>query len=698
VARTAPSAAYLTVAVWLLFPLCRPQIDDKTGVWRRRRGRQGARSSARLFATYAIAGLVPVAALGAVLIRGVQSDAARQVTDQGRAQAAVIAEMAVAPALVGGELDDGLTTRERDRLQEATDLALFHGSLYRMRLRTFTGQVVFADDGSTAGGIAAGDPAFRAAAVGDTAVAVVTDPDAPGDQAIRVLQPVVASATGEAIGVLELYLPYQALAVALHRQIKQTYWRLGGVLGVIYLVLGLIAWSTTRSLRRYADQQQYEAMHDGLTGLPNREEFRNRAAQALAGARRDDGRGAIVLVDLNRFKEVNDTLGHHAGDELLQVVAQRLLPGLRGGDTLARLGGDEFAMILPGLEAADVLPRMHRLREELTREAVIEGVPLNVEASFGVALYPEHGDDVEELLRRADAAMYQSKRGATDVVLYAGGGVASPTQWLVVQAELRHALQRDELILVYQPKVDLTHGSVDGTIDGVEALVRWQHPERGLLPPSEFLPAAELSGVIEPLTAWVLRRALADQARWTADGRPWAVSVNISARNLETPGFAEFVAGLLADYRVPAESLLLEVTETALAGDAETAAQAVRDLAARGVGISVDDFGMGYTSLSQLRSLPIAEIKIDRAFVSDLLTEPESRAIVRSVIELAHGLGSKVTAEGVETAEVADWLAAAGCDTAQGYFYSRPVPWPDISPHEISQPEMRQHVVEGVNR
>ena len=665
-------------------PLCRPSLDDKNRVWRRRQRRQGARSSARLFATYAIAGLVPVAVLGAVLIRGVQTDADRQGIDQGRSQAAVIAEMAVAPALDGGKLDDGLTTDERKHLQEATDLALFHGSVVRMRLRTFTGQVVYADDGSTAGGISADDPAFRAAAAGASVVTVVDDPDAAGGLAIRALQPVVASATGEAVGVLELYLPYQAIAAALHHQIMQTYRRLGGVLGGIYLLLGLIAWSTTRSLRRYAAQQEYEALHDGLTGLPNREEFRNRAARELAGVRRDGGGGAIVLVDLNRFKEVNDTLGHHAGDELLQVVADRLLPGLRAGDTLARLGGDEFALILPGLAAADVLPRMLRLREELTREAIIEGVPLNVEASFGVALYPEHGADVEELLQRADAAMYQSKRGATDVVLYAGGGVANPTQWLVVQAELRHALQRDELVLVYQPKVDLA----DGTINGVEALVRWQHPERGLLPPSEFLPAAELSGVIEPLTAWVLRRALADQARWTADGRSWAVSVNISARNLETPGFPDLVGSLLAEFGLPPAMLLLEVTETALAGDAERAAEAVRDLAGRGIGISVDDFGMGYTSLSQLRGLPISELKIDRAFVADLLTEPPSQAIVRSVIELAHGLGSKVTAEGVETAEVADWLAAAGCDTAQGYLYSRPVPWPDI----------HQHVAEGVIR
>jgi predicted signal transduction protein with EAL and GGDEF domain len=360
---------------------------------------------------------------------------------------------------------------------------------------------------------------------------------------------------------------------------------------------------------------------------------------------------------------------------VLKVVARRVQSALRENDTVGRLGGDEFALILPGLGAAEVQDLLHRLRDELTREVVLDGVPLSIEASFGIALYPQHGAEVEELLQCADAAMYQGKRGAVDIVLYAGGGVAHPTQWLVVQAELRHALERDELVLLYQPKICLT----DGEICGVEALVRWQHPERGLLAPADFLPAAEQSGLIEPLTTWVLRRALTDFSGWTAIGQSWSVSVNISARNLETPGFAEFVAGLLAEHGIPANRLVLEVTETALAGDADSAAQAVLDLAGQGIRISVDDFGSGYTSLSQLRGMPIAEIKIDRSFVSDLIDEPHSRAIVRSVIALAHGLGSRVTAEGVETAEVAEWLAEAGCDEAQGYLFARPVPWPQVS-------------------
>ena len=632
-------------------------------MWRRRSSRTGTRSGSRLFATYAVVSLLPVGALGVLLLRGVQEDAAKQGQDQGEAQAAVIAEMAIAPALDDADLSQGITAGQRDSLAKATDLALYHGSVLRMRLRNFNGQVVFSDDGSTSGGVPVTDPAFQTASLGASTATLVNDAGAPGREIIQVLQPVFARTSGEAIGVLELYLPYDKIAARLHQQMVVTYRRLGVGLGLLYLAISLISWSTTRSLRRYAARQAHEALHDGLTGLPNREAFRQRAA-AEVGDRRD---GAVVVVDLNRFKEVNDTLGHHAGDELLQVITGRLRTALRAEDTVARLGGDEFALILPGLDAAAVRTLLERARAEVTREMVLDGVPLSIEASFGVALYPTHGDDVEQLLRHADAAMYQGKRGAADIVVYTGERMAHATQWLVVQAELRHALERDELVLHYQPKVRLS----DGLVTGVEALVRWQHPERGLLPPAAFLPAAEQSGLIEPLTAWVLQQALADQRDWTADGRDWPVSVNVSARNLESPSFAAFVVGLLD----APERLTLEITETAVVDDVETAQHALRDLASAGVGLSVDDFGAGYTSLGRLRGVPLTEIKIDRSFVEE---SSENRAIVRGVVALAHGLGCRVTAEGVETAEMASWVAAAGCDEAQGYFYSRPVPWPQV--------------------
>ncbi|MEV6349969.1 EAL domain-containing protein [Actinoplanes sp. NPDC051851] len=609
--------------------------------------------------------------LGAVMWQGYRDDAAEQGRAEGLAQAAVIAEMAVAPALSEAALSDGLTTGQRSGMQKATELAVYHGSVRRLRVRSFTGAVVFSDDGTTSGGVAAANADFQAAANGESRATVLKDANGG---VIRVLQPLVANASGEAIGVLELYLPYSAIAARLDAQLTRTAWRLAGGLAALYLVLALLAWWTGRSLSRYAARQEYHATHDMLTGLPNRAAYRSQAEAVIRVAERDGGHGAVVLLDLNRFKEVNDSFGHHAGDELLTVVSARMASALNEGDMLARLGGDEFAMLLPGRNAAQAVALLERVRDRVSEELVLEGVPLSIEASFGIALYPEHGNRVQELKQRADMAMYQGKRGAADIVVYAGGANTQPHQWLPVQAELRHALDRDELVLHYQPKVGLPGGEVCG----VEALVRWQHPQRGLLPPGEFLPAAEHSGLIVPLTEWVLRQALLDQAAWRAEGQDWALSVNVSARNLEAPGFAEHVTALLAEMGTEPRRLILEVTETALAGDAETAVRAVKELGFAGVGISIDDFGTGYTSLSHLRGLPITEIKIDRAFVGDVDRDPQSQAIVRSVIELAHGLGSRVTAEGVETPEIDRWLAEAGCDEGQGYWYGRPVPWRQI--------------------
>jgi EAL domain-containing protein (putative c-di-GMP-specific phosphodiesterase class I) len=320
------------------------------------------------------------------------------------------------------------------------------------------------------------------------------------------------------------------------------------------------------------------------------------------------------------------------------------------------------------------LELLARVRDDLAAELVLEEVSLSIEASVGVALYPAHGDTVELLLRHADAAMYQGKRGTAGVVVYETATATHSTQRLIVQGELRRALEHDELVLHYQPKVELATGQACG----VEALVRWNHPQRGLLPPAEFLPAAEQSSLIDPLTAWVLRRALTDHASWAALGLPWPVAVNVSARNLEAEAFPDAVAELLAELGVAANRLILEITETALAADAVAAARAVTALASQGIAIAIDDFGMGYTSLSQLRTLPIAELKLDRSLIAHLERDERDRAIVRSVIGLAGGLGCRVTAEGVETSDTAGWLAAAGCDRAQGFLFSRPLPYAEL--------------------
>ena len=647
-----------------------------------RPGRFGTRGTgAPLFVAYAVASLVPVLVLGAVLAQGNRQDGIQRGLEYGRAQAAVIEETAIAPALSGDDLSEGLSVAEQHRLQSATDLAIFRGSVVRLALRSFDGAVVFSDDGSVYSSLPPTDPAFVAAAAGGTSVAIL-DEDVPG-RAIRVLQPVIANASGRSVGVLEIHLPYDSIAADVHDATVRTYWRLGAGLGLLYLVLAAISWSTTRRLRRHAAQREHEARHDPLTGLPNRELFRLRLE---AATRRDDG-GAVVLLDLDRFKEVNDTLGHHAGDELLTIVAQRLSDALRTDDTVARLGGDEFGLLLRGVDDEHRAKQMlNVVLERLSEEVVLDGVPLTIEASVGVALLPRHANDVESLLRCADAAMYSGKRGTAGVVVYDPSVAPRATRHLTIQRDMRKAIEEGELVLHYQPKIDLETGRTTGQ----EALLRWQHPALGLLPPVEFLPAVENSGLIDPLTEWVLRRALDDCSRWTAEGRDWDVAVNVSARNLESPLFVGTVTRLVADSGVDPRLVHLELTETALAVDVAATAVTLDALALAGVRVALDDFGVGYASLSHLRTLALSEVKIDRAFVMGLEHSDEDREVVRSLILLAHGLGLTVTAEGVETSSGAEWLRSVGCDSAQGFYFARPAPWEDLfdRPGEPAAPQI----------
>jgi diguanylate cyclase (GGDEF)-like protein len=441
-------------------------------------------------------------------------------------------------------------------------------------------------------------------------------------------------------------------------------------------VLALISWWTTRALRENAAEHEHQSLHDSLTGLPNRQLFLRTAERALAPGRRGD-QGAFVLIDLDQFKKVNDTLGHHAGDELLRVVARRLRESLRADDTVARLGGDEFGLVLPhagGRERTTAL--LTRVRHALGQEVVLDGFSLRVLASFGVCFFPEGAKTVEELLRHADAAMYECKNGPADVVFYEPAIPQQATQALVIQEELRGALARDELVLHYQPKIGLTTGRVSC----VEALVRWQHPQRGLLLPSDFLSVAEQnSDLMDPVTSWVLREALSDYSAWTAAGHDWTVAVSISPRTLGSPEFADTVRQMLLEQNVRPDRLQLEVTETALAFDTGLARQVVAALAEQGIAISIEEFGRGFTGLSRLSTIQVSEVKIDWAFLADLPGSERDRAIVRSVIDLGHSLGCLVTAQTVESPDAADAMADAGWDQAQGYLWLRPCPWTEVA-------------------
>jgi diguanylate cyclase (GGDEF)-like protein len=417
-------------------------------------------------------------------------------------------------------------------------------------------------------------------------------------------------------------------------------------------------------------QAVHESLHDPLCGLPNRTLLLERLDDALHADRLARTRTALLLIDLDRFKDINDTFGHQYGDELLREVAGRLGKALRDIDTVARLGGDEFAVIVPVVQSLDdAMEVAVRLREALNPSFRVFGVDLNVGASIGVVVSGEHGQNTGTLMQRADIAMYAAKNQGLGVHAYSPDINTHSPERLALIGELREALSNRGLLLHYQPKV-----SVDtGELIGAEALLRWQHPTRGLISAGEFIPLAEHTELIGPLTRYILDAALGQARRWRDSGRPIPVSVNLSARNLLDVQLPDLVSDLLAKHEIGPELLVLEVTESALMTDPLRARKSLDRLATSGVRISIDDFGAGYTSLSQLKTLPVSELKIDGSFVKTMTEEPVNALIVESVIELGHNLGLSIVAEGVETERALSWLKGMGCDIAQGFHVSPPL-------------------------
>ncbi|MFJ7202540.1 putative bifunctional diguanylate cyclase/phosphodiesterase [Streptomyces sp. NPDC098789] len=413
-----------------------------------------------------------------------------------------------------------------------------------------------------------------------------------------------------------------------------------------------------------------EALRDPLTGLPNRQWLLERAWRALDEAERIGTRSALVLIDLDRFRAVNDTLGHLAGDRLLLQIADRLRQALPEDAEVARLGGDEFAVLLPVADSTTSAQRVARhLVAELSSPLDLDGLTLVLEASAGLAVFPDHALDAEGLLRRADVAMYQAKRDRTGVEVYESKRDSNTPDRLGLLGDLRRALDAGEVELHYQPKVRF-----DGHVAGLEALVRWVHPERGRVPPDEFIAIAETSGLMPHLTEYVLETALAQVARWRAQGLKVPVAVNVSPRDVHTPGFAGAVAARLARHGVPASGLQLEITEHVLLEDPQRAADTMAGLTGHGVKMSLDDFGTGYSSLVHLRRLPVSELKIDRSFVARLAVDAQDAEIVRCTVDLAHSLGLLVVAEGVEDDETWERLRDLGCDAVQGWLVAAAMP------------------------
>jgi len=449
--------------------------------------------------------------------------------------------------------------------------------------------------------------------------------------------------------------------------------------GLLFVILFSRVLNRTRV---QLDQQRREAihgsLHDSLTGLANRTLLNERIEEAIQNANLTGVEFGLLLVDLDQFKEVNDTLGHQFGDQLLIQVGRRLAGELREIDTIARLGGDEFAVIIPGAESLEnALSSARHLHEVMTRPFLLEEVDIDINASIGVVMSGVNENDAGILLQRADVAMYTAKNNCLGVCSYNENADPHSTERLSLLGQLRRGIERDELILQYQPKIQLNSGA----FLGVEALVRWVHPERGVVPPIEFIPFAEHTGLIGPLTCKVLDMAIAQVRAWSDAGHKISVSVNISPRNLLDVNIVDEIEMLLARHGVAEQQLELEITESAIMLEPERARQLLQRIHNLGVGIAIDDFGAGYTSLSQLRDLPINILKIDKSFIFKLGADPKNGLIVRSIVELGHNLGFQITAEGVEDAATQASLLTFGCDQAQGFFYSRPTSAEDILQH-----------------
>jgi diguanylate cyclase (GGDEF)-like protein len=636
------------------------------------KGGTRSRSNGRIVAASAAMSLVAVVALGAVLSVSYRDEARSRGVAVGREQAALLAESAVEPFLVPGHpLASGLTPDQRSRLQQEVAHAKFEHMVLRLRLRDLAGNVVYTDDGSGLHDKPEDEvlEAAHGAVVADlTRVnSDANDVGPAGVAAVEVYMPLDAGTTHTPVGVLEVYLPYHPINQDITAGLHRMYFDLAIGLAALCLALFLIGIWVTKGLRRQVALNGFLAEHDALTGLPNRELFLERAKAAVARARSYKP-CAIAIFDLNRFKEVNDTLGHHNGDLLLLELARRLQAAVGPGDTVARLGGDEFGVVLSGVDNPAVV--LANLRTVIDREVEVCGLPLSVEASVGYVVAPNDGTDAAELMQRADVAMYVAKAQYGGVSRYDATRDHYDAANLGLIAELRHAIEDDQLVLHFQPKAALA----DGRIEAVETLVRWEHPVHGLLYPDAFLPYAEQTDLIDRLTEWVLEHALAEVRNLGLIELGLSVAVNVSARNLAHAEFADVVVGVLRRTRVPAERLIIEITETALLADPTRAAIVLTELSRAGVKISLDDFGQGQTSLGYLSELPVHELKIDKSFVGDMVVDPTHAAIVRSIVDLGHNLALRVVGEGVETDDVRALLRETGCDVAQGYFYARPMP------------------------
>jgi diguanylate cyclase (GGDEF)-like protein len=629
---------------------------------------------------FALVNLIPILLLGFVLQHDLQTRVRARAIAQASHEALAVSRRKVEPRFSRADLEEGLTAKEVKALRRALGRPGIKRDVSSVTVWNRSRRVVYAPSSAQIDRrIFPLSNEHRAVMNGE----VVAHRSGAN---LQVYVPLWLGASREPQGAVQLTVPYAPIEAAVRGDAtKISIFTFIG-LALLYAVLFRIVARASKTLRRQAEANERQALHDSLTDLPNRTLFHDRVGQALASARRDHIPVAVMIMDLDRFKEVNDTLGHASGDELLKQVGVRLRAALRESDTVARLGGDEFGVLLPKvLDSAAAVTVARKLRKALEEPFTIHGLTLRMEASIGIALYPHHGDDVHSLLQRADVAMYVAKEHPGGCELYARQRDEYSPDRLTLLTELRRAIDYGELELHYQPKAELKNGRVTG----VEALVRWSHPVRGLVRPDEFIPLAERTGVIVPLTSFVLNEAVRQARTWQLEGLNLCVGVNLSTRNLLDVHLPDRVGELLARWEVPPSLLELEITESTILEDPTRAMQVLCRLSGMGIQLAIDDFGTGYSSLAYLKRLPVHTLKIDKSFVQGMRNDDNDAVIVRSTIDLGRNLGLRVVAEGVETLETWRRLLVLGCDVAQGYYLSRPAPAAELAGWLRSKREIR---------
>ncbi|MGP0101266.1 MAG: putative bifunctional diguanylate cyclase/phosphodiesterase [Solirubrobacteraceae bacterium] len=654
---------------------------------RRQRGALGGRLS--LTRQVALLSLLPMVVFGFVLARVLQAQIVSRTLVDASESARIIARIGIEPHLSAQDLRTGLTPAGIRALDQQLSARSVTQDLARIKIWNSRDRVVYSDDHSLIGRTLPPSDDLQHALAGKPDDADVVTPRAGTEtasevglgQLVEVYVPLRFAASGPPEGAFEIYLSYRPIAAAIAHDKRTIALMVAIGLALLWLILYRIVAQASRRLRRQARENYRLAHYDALTGLPNRTLFIDGVAQTVRRESSLPGTVAVLLIDLDRFTEINNTLGHTGGDRVLREVARRLGETFAGGAQLARVGADEFAILCPDARGEDgarsVAAAVHA---SLEPPVVIDGVALNVEASIGIAVMDEQAAGPDVLLQRVDTALARARSRSSRVHVHSPACDYFDANRLILLGQVRGALERDEFVLHYQPKVDLRRRR----ITGVEALVRWNHSERGLLGPQEFIPQIETTALVGPFTLYVIERALAQMVAWRRRGIDLELSVNLSARNLLDPELPEQVAELLQRHGIPAVRLTVEVTESAALVDPERAVAALQALREGGVGVSIDDFGTGNASIEYLATLPASELKIDRSFITGMLEDARAEAIARSTIDLARNLGLTVVAEGIETEAVMEHLAGLGAQTGQGYFISRPLPAAELTAQLIA--------------